>query len=201
MTAPYVYYVLVDDRYRCFASLLPSSIAFHSGLPTEAIMGEFTSGIGTQTPQAFLQNPTFIEFMYYAISQHVSSCPDIIAAAQRQHNGFVWITDPRAGVHPDVIIATDRQKDVLGYVQIENGEMLLFRGSPNYRLLTSDGFMQLEPWLKDRLVEQLVAIATGGGGSTGEPRGNPVGSGRFTSTEPHRGRCSPLRRAFRCFKF
>ena len=43
-----------------------------------------------------------------------------------------------------------------------------FHGSPNYRILTTDGFMQLDPWLKDRLVEELVAIATGDGNTETE---------------------------------
>jgi hypothetical protein len=36
--------------------------------------------------------------------------------------------------------------------------MLRFHASPNYRLLTKNGFMQLDDWLHERLVAELVAL-------------------------------------------
>ena len=160
----YIYDTVVDGSHRYFASLLPHDTGFSAGLPSEAIVGEFTRGPETLTPEAFQQNPQFIKFMAYAIGRHAQSCPGLIAEAQRQQNGFVYILDKRTPTPDDGV----PPEDIIGGVEIENGEMLRFHGSPNYRILTADGFMQLDSWLKDRLVEELVAVAAGDGNADTE---------------------------------
>ncbi len=153
----YIYDTVVEGRHRYFASLLPHDRGFTTGLPSEAIIGEFTSGPETLTPNAFQQNPEFITFMAYAIGKHASTCPGLIAETRRQQNGFVYILDNRTPTPDDAV----PPEDIIGGVEIANGKMLRFHGSPNYQLLTDNGFMQLDPWLKNRLIEELVAIATG----------------------------------------
>ena len=157
----YIYDTVVDGSHRYFATLLSHETGFAAGLPPEAIIGEFTRGPETLTPDSFQQNQQFIQFMAYAIGKHAASCPGLIAEAQRQQNGFVYILDNRTP-NPDDGVPPE---DIIGGVEIENGQMIRFHGSPNYRILTQDGFMQLDPWLKDRLVDELVAIATGNGGT------------------------------------
>ena len=112
-----IYETVVDGRHRYFASLLPHDTGFDPGLPSEAIVGEFTHGPETLTPEAFQQNSQFIQFMAHAISKHAPLCPGLIAESQRQQNGFVYILDKRTptpdeGVPPEGII---------GGVEIENG--------------------------------------------------------------------------------
>ena len=155
----YIYDTVVEGSHRYFASLLPHDTGFTAGLPSEAIIGEFTSGPETLTPDAFQQNIEFVKFMAYVIGKHASACPGLIAETRRQQNGFVYILDNRTPTPDDAV----PPEDIIGGVEIANGKMLCYHGSPTYRILTDDGFMQLDPWLKDRLIEELVAIATGGG--------------------------------------
>jgi hypothetical protein len=153
----YIYDTVIDGQRRYFATLLPHDTGFESGLPSEAIMGELTDGPHTLTPDAFQQNERFIQFLAFVIGKHAIGCPGLVAETQRQQNGFVYILDKRTPT-PDGAVPPE---DIIGGVEIESGQMLRFHGSPNYRILTADGFMQLDSWLKDRLIEELVVIATG----------------------------------------
>lgn len=160
----FVYDTVIEGRPRYYASLLPRDTGFTSGLPAEAIAGEFT---GVRTPEVFRQNPYFIQFMARAIERHAPSSRALTAEAQRQQNGFVYILDKRTPT-PDGRVPPE---DIIGAFAIEAGEMISFSTSPNYRVPTATGFMQLDPCLKDRLVEDLVAIATtSSGGSTSSER-------------------------------
>ncbi|MEZ6057224.1 MAG: hypothetical protein R3C01_11025 [Planctomycetaceae bacterium] len=144
-----------DGQHRYFATLLPHDEVFASGLPPEAILGEFTRGPQMLTYEAFEQNPQFIEFLADTIRKHVSSCPGLIDAMQRQQDGFIDILDDRTPATSNGVL----QADLIGRVEIKRGEMIGFRASPQYRLMTANGFMQLDPWLKERLVAELTAIA------------------------------------------
>ena len=151
----YIYDTVIDGTPRYFATLLPHDTGFASGLPSEAIMGEFTNGPEELTPNAFQQNSVFIKFLAYVIGKYAAECPGLIAEAQRQQNGFVYILDKRTPT-PDGAVPPE---DILGGVEIVDGRMIRFHGSPNYRILTNDGYMQLDSWLKDRLIDELVAVA------------------------------------------
>ncbi|MCA9178123.1 MAG: hypothetical protein KDB14_26850 [Planctomycetales bacterium] len=167
MTDPdgyYIYDTVSDGTHRYFATLLPHDTGFKSGLPSEAIMGEFTNGLEELTPDAFTQNPLFIKFLAFVIGKHATECPGLIAEAQRQQNGFVYILDKRTPT-PD---GTVPPEDIIGGVEIANDEMIRFHGSPNYRILTDDGFMQLDGWLKDRLIDELLVVANDTGETQSE---------------------------------
>lgn len=151
-----IYDTQIDGRHRYFLSLLPYDIGFDSGLPSEAILGEFIHGPESRTPEAFLQNPQFLNFLSYAIGKHASSCPGLIAESQRLQNGFVYILDKRTPTPDDGV----PPEDIIGAAEVQNGKILQFLGSPNNCVLTGFGFMQLDPWLKERLVEELIAVAT-----------------------------------------
>lgn len=59
-------------------------------------------------------------------------------------------------------------EDIIGAVEIQNGQMLRFHGSPNYRILTDQGLMQLDNWLKDSLIEELITIVNSKSESSSE---------------------------------
>ena len=167
MTDPhnyYVYDIVINGSHRYFASFLPHDTGFTAGLSPQAIIGEFTRGPDEQTPDAFQQNPQFIQFIADVIGKHASACPGLIEAIEREQNGFVYILDERTPTPGEEV----PPEDVIGGLEIENGEVLQFHGSQNYRILTEDGFMQLNGWLKERLIEELIVIADGDGGTQRE---------------------------------
>lgn len=151
-----IYVAVINGQHRHLVSLLPEDIVFKSGLPPEAIMGTLTDGPHTVTPEAFQQNERFIQFLAFVIAKHAADCPGLIAEAQQQPNGYVYILDKRTPTPQGAV----PPEDIIGGVEIENGQMLRFHGLPTYRILTSNGFMQLDSWFKARLIEELVAVAT-----------------------------------------
>jgi hypothetical protein len=151
----FIYATDMDGTVRYLATMLPHDTVFATGLPSEAILGEFTNGPEDLSPIAFQQNQLFIKFLSYVIGKHAKECPGLLAETRRQKDGFVYILDNRTPT-PD---GTVPPEDIIGAMEIANGQMIRYHGSLNYRLLTTDGFMQLEAWLKDRLIEELFIIA------------------------------------------
>jgi hypothetical protein len=150
----FVYDTINDGTHRYFASPLPHEYGFATGLPPEAVMGELTNGPDTITPKSFEQNPQFLQFLAAVLGKHSVDCPGLIAETERQQTGYVYILDQRPPTPDDGV----PPEDIIGAVEIERGRMLRFHASPNYRLLTKNGFMQLDDWLHERLVAELVAL-------------------------------------------
>ena len=159
-----VYDIVVDGAHRYFASYLPHDIGFTAGLSPQAIIGEFTHGPDELTPEAFQQNSHFMQFMADVIGKHASDCPGLIEVIEREQNGFVYILDERTQTPGEDV----PPEDIIGGLEIENGEVLEFHGSQDYRILTEDGFMKLNGWLQERLIEELIAIADGDDGTQPE---------------------------------
>ena len=143
-----------DGESHYYVSPLSHEHGFNLGLRSEAIMGELTEGPENITPDHFKQNTVFIQFLGWVIGKHASQCPVLVAETKRQQNGFVYILDKRTPTQDDAV----PPQDIIGCVEIQDGQMLRFRGSPNYRVFTDDGFIQLDGWLRERLIEELVAL-------------------------------------------
>jgi hypothetical protein len=151
----FVYEVVQDGSHRYYVTPLPHEHGFATGLPAEAIMGELIEGFDRITPESFVQNPQFIELLAAVIGNHAHECPGLVAEANRQQEGYVVIVDRRTS-DPDGAVPPE---DIIGLVEIERGQLLRYHASPNYRILTKDGFMQLDRFLHDRLIEELAALA------------------------------------------
>jgi len=143
-----------DGQFHYYVSPLSHEHRGTSGLPPEAIMGELTGGPERIAPEYFKHNVVFVEFLWWVIAKHAANCPDLVAAAKRQQDGHVYILDGRTPT-PEGDVPLE---DIIGAVKIENGRLLSFQGMPDHRLLTKDGLMQLDSWMHERLVEELVAL-------------------------------------------
>jgi hypothetical protein len=69
-------------------------------------------------------------------------------------SGFVAIVDQRTPT-PDAEVPPE---DIIGAFEVHNGMIVpeLYRASPNHRLLTGDGFFQLDPLLAKCLLRELA---------------------------------------------
>ncbi|QDT44722.1 hypothetical protein Pan241w_48380 [Gimesia alba] len=151
----YIYNTVDGEMHHYYVSPLSHDLGFTTGLPSEAIMGELTNGPENITPEFFQQNTQFLEFLAGVIGKHAIHCPGLIAETERQQNGYVFILDRRTPTPEDGV----PPEDIIGYVEIKNGQMLQFHSSPNYRIFTKDGFMKLERWMHERLLEELKIVA------------------------------------------
>lgn len=151
-----------ESRY--FVSPLPNEHVFQHGLPDVAIMGELSEGPEQMVPEKFKQNSAFVRFLGWVITKHSASCPGLLAEAKRQQNGYVYILDLRTPTPDDAV----PPEDIIGGVEVKDGELVRFHVSPNYRLFTKDGFMRLDAWIHDRLLEELMSLPSQGNGNERE---------------------------------
>jgi hypothetical protein len=158
-TDVFIYDVTTPDGEAArFVSLLPPDLANVIGLPGEAVMGKMGEGeeVG---PDNFETNPEFLRFLHWVIGKHGSDCPGIIEACRRQQDGFVYVLDART---PDPTGEVSSE-DIIGAVKVENGEPISYEGHSAYRVFTENGFLGLEPWLKEKLIEEIRALPSAGG--------------------------------------
>lgn len=143
-----------DGVLHHYVSPLSHEHGFKVGLRSEAIMGELTDGPNDITHDHFKQNTVFIKFLAWVIGKHSNACPRLIEETERQQDGYVYILDQRTPTPDDGVPS----EDIIGGVEIQDGEMLHYHASPKYQILTKDGFMQLDQFLLDRLIEELLAL-------------------------------------------
>lgn len=108
----------------------------------------------------FVANPEFLQVLHSVIKEGLKEGVDEIqkATAMQTMQGWMHIHDQRN------IPALNRigdPDDIIGTVLIENSEILAetYQPMPAYRLVTSDGLMQLTPGLAQKLNDTLTAIA------------------------------------------
>lgn len=146
-----------SGSHRVYASFLPHEVAFQSGLPPVAIVGQVMSGSGDLDPAQFAVNSAFVEFLHACIAKHAAQCPGLVAEAARQQDGYVYVVDartpePQGKVPPE---------DVIGAVAVAAGVMKGYEPNPNHRVLTVDGVVALNAWLFGRLQAELLQLVAG----------------------------------------
>ncbi|MBI1374786.1 MAG: hypothetical protein GC159_18860 [Phycisphaera sp.] len=151
----YIYQTRKDDGTMVnYLSPLKPDEAFSEGLPAQAVMGEVPATDSELDAGAFKQNKIFLAFLNGVIANHATQCPGLQAEIERQQDGYVYIIDRRTPTPGGEV----PPEDIIGAVKIEKGQLLSYHGSPNYRTFTGAGFMQLDPWLHERLMEELRRI-------------------------------------------
>ena len=150
-----------------YLSPLPPHLGFGKGLPPEAIMGQLRQGPEDFSPAGFAPNEPFTRFLHAVIAKHAASCPGLMAEARRQHNGFVYILDLRTPTPNDAV----PPEDIIGAVEVRDGQLGHFQGSPNYRIVAQNGLMTLDPWFHAKLMEELLAVVVHPGAQPDCPEG------------------------------
>lgn len=151
----FIYEVEHDGECHYYVSPLPYEHGFGSGLRPEAIMGELTNGPEEVTLDHFNHSPAFLQFLARVIGKRMSEWPGLIAEVQRQQNGFVYLIDKRTLTPNDAV----PPEDIIGGIEIRAGQMLRFHSNPSYRMFTENGFMHLDDWMRERLLEEIVTLS------------------------------------------
>ena len=154
--APAVYTIRNREsgEFEYYISFLPHDFAFEKGLPSEAVLGKLSGGPDRIDPEHFRPNAKFLDFLHSVIARHASGCPGLIAEAQRQKEGAVFIIDARTQT-PNGDVPPE---DIIGAVEVHNGSVSSYQGNPNYLLFTSSGWLMLDPWFRGKLLDEIADI-------------------------------------------
>lgn len=148
----YIYTLTQEGNNRRLASPLPSDFANHNGLCSQALAGEFLSANpGEDNPESFTPNPEFIRFLQWSVAKHAPTSPGFVDYAEQKPDGPVFIVDVRALHHGQ----EPQQEDLIGVVMLEGGKPIQFKASPDYQVLTKHGFLRIDPWLREKYIEDL----------------------------------------------
>jgi hypothetical protein len=143
-----------------YVTLASPSMAFSAGLIPEAILGVLKQPLaasGTLTPENFMTNSVFRQFLAGVIAKHGPDNTDLQAEAKRIGKGYVVVVDLRTrtpqGAPPE---------DIIGAFTVEDGKVVAgsYQASPNHKLLTAGGFFRLDSFLEECLKRELAALAS-----------------------------------------
>lgn len=147
----YIYTINDAKGSRRLACMLPEEATRQYGLKSFAIVGEFTQPEGSE--ESFTVNPAFLKFLAWALARHVAQCPGLVSQAQKQQDGHLYVTDARGRAFGSELT----EDDIIGVVEIKESKVIRFAGNQNYRPFTEHGFMKIEPWLNEKIREELLA--------------------------------------------
>lgn len=152
-----VYRIDTPEGPKEYVSCLPNEYVFAHGLIPEAIIGVLLRPLVAGeaiTPEVFAHNRRFVEFMHEIIARRGPSLPGLIAAAQRQREGWVFVIDqrtrtPQGDVPPE---------DIVGAFQVGSGVVVRdsYQPNGNHIILSRDGFCQLGVELQACLLEEMT---------------------------------------------
>ena len=152
----YIYTLSDKGQNRRYASPLPEQVVMNKGMPSEAIAGEFTSQDGSNNADEFETNPMFVKFLQWSVAKHIKACPEFIQEAKARGEGSLMVVDLRA-----LPVAGEiEDEDLLGIVEVKEGEAGKFSAFARYKPLTAKGFTQLVPSLQAQYLQELTALAS-----------------------------------------
>ncbi len=156
----HVYRTNTPEGVKDYISCLPSDLVFSRGLAPESIIGVLLRPLepGEEiTPAVFARNRVFVEFMHGVIARRGPGAPGLVAEAQRQRDGWVYIVDQRTRTPQGPV----PPEDIVGAFQVKGGQIVpgSYQPSPRHLILSASGFFQLGPELQAFLAEELARCA------------------------------------------
>jgi hypothetical protein len=98
----------------------------------------------------------FVDFMHGVIARRGPELPGLVAEAQRQVDGWVFVIDQRTRTPQDAV----PPEDIVGVFEVKDGRVVpdSYRASPNHQILSADGFFRLGSELQPCLLAELAAL-------------------------------------------
>lgn len=152
----HLYDVETDDGPVSMIAVIPPESAMEAGLPSPSVVGSVPQGAGEITLENFTPNQEFSDFLSFVIAKHGAADPALVSQAKEQGDGWVLMVDLRV----DEDEAEVETEDVLGAFRVEGGEVVpgSFRGNPNHELLSERGLVQVDEWVHEKLIEELLLL-------------------------------------------
>jgi hypothetical protein len=129
------------------------------GLPAAAVIGVLLRPLESDeavTPTVFARNRIFVEFMHSVIARRGPELPGLIAEAEREGEGWVYVIDQRTPTPQEAV----PPEDIVGAFEVKNGKVSgLYRASPQHMILSDNGFFRLGLELQPCLLEELNSLS------------------------------------------
>ena len=162
MIEPALYVCRVDtpEGDKDYVTLLPPDRAFSRGLRPEAIVGVLSRPLAAGesiTPAVFARNRVFVQFLHEVIARRGPGLPDLVAEAERQGDGWIYLIDRRTRTPVGAV----PPEDIIGAFEARCGRVVTgsYQASPRFQILSSDGFFRLSPDLQAVLLEELANLS------------------------------------------
>jgi hypothetical protein len=151
-----IVHVETPEGPRDFVTCLSQDVVFKRGLRPEAVIGTLMKSAGaggTLSPENFARNPAFVDFMHKVIAEKAPGTAGFQAEARRLGKGHVYIIDQRTPIPGDAV----PPEDIVGAFEVNDGKVVLqsYKKSPNHRIFSTRGFVQLGPELQKCLLDEL----------------------------------------------
>jgi hypothetical protein len=159
--------VATPEGPKNYVTVLPQESVFAEGLAPEAIVGVLSESwqpTDRITPNVFVRNRGFIEFLHAVIARHGPTQTGFQGEARRLGDGWVYVIDQRTPTPQGPV----PPEDILGAFAVKGGAVVpgSYQRSPQHRLLTERGFLRLGEELQRCLLQELArrnaAHAAGG---------------------------------------
>jgi hypothetical protein len=152
----HLYDVETEDGPVGMIAVLPPETAVEGGLPSPAVVGTVPQGAAAITLENFTPNQEFADFLNFVISKYGADDPALQEQAEEQGEGWIYMIDLRVGEDDEEVAS----EDLLGAFRVEDGRVApgSYRGNPKHRLLSERGLVQVDEWVRERLVEELLAL-------------------------------------------
>jgi hypothetical protein len=152
----HLYDVETEEGWVSMIAVLAPEQAIEEGLPSPAVVGTVPRGTAQISPETFSPNPEFSAFLSYVIGKHGADMPGLREQAAAQGDGWIYMVDLRTGDAEEQV----ESEDILGAFQAADGKIVAdsYRANPNHRVLTARGLLEIDDWLYERLVEELLAL-------------------------------------------
>ena len=152
----HLYDVETEEGPVSMIAVLPPESAVEGGLPSPAIVGTVPKGATEITLENFTPNPEFSDFLNFVIAKYGVDDPALQEQAKEQGDGWIYMVDLRAGEDEETVAS----EDLLGAFRVEGGQVApgSYRVNPDHLLLSERGLVQVDEWVRERLVEELLAL-------------------------------------------
>lgn len=140
-------------RMQTLASFTRPEEARTIGLLPETVLGEVVDPENPD-PSRFRTNHAFMAFFHRVIGSAAPNCPWLRYQAIKLGNGTLPIVDQRAFLRE----VPSGPEDVIGECEVRDGHLVGYRWSPSYRVLTGNGFVQLDSWFEGQLTDAFQEL-------------------------------------------
>ena len=118
-----IFSVDTPDGIKDYVSCLPHELVFARGLVGEAIMGVLLQPLDRQeriTPDVFAPNRVFVDFMHDVVARRGPEQPGLVAEAQRQSDGWLYVIDQRTPTPGGAV----PPEDIVGWFEVRGGQVV-----------------------------------------------------------------------------
>jgi hypothetical protein len=125
------------------------------GIPEDSIVGTLPSNVLDIKQETLKPNPSFVRFLHGVVAKHGPLAPSLMNEALQLGTGALLVKDNRVP-----LIGKHEPEDILGGFQIDEGRIISnsYRFSSDYRIVSKRGLFVLDPWLHERLLEEVAKL-------------------------------------------